>query len=172
MLRLTVSRPVYLGIKHSRKHPAGSRYIASARTTRKTSCPTILPLLNDVLSELLPSNGSRVCYRGSVFTARCLTMDAFPGSAIPAWIQKWQTLLDNGTIITLSLQQIHHASLKELWVSARYVPRLYNEDQQAISKSYHVMRVALGGSAMSSVSSCKTYTLMCVVIPCTVHVKL
>jgi hypothetical protein len=40
-----------------------SCYIASSGTA-----PTIIPSLNVVFSELLPSNGSLVCYRGKVFT--------------------------------------------------------------------------------------------------------
>jgi hypothetical protein len=80
----------------SQKSPVRFRFIALARTAQKTSCHTIHPLLSDVLTKLLPSNGSRICYSGSVFTARCLAIDAFSGSVIPAWAQKRQTLLDNG----------------------------------------------------------------------------
>jgi hypothetical protein len=50
-------------------------YIASSRTAQKTLCPTIIPFLSDVFSELLPSNGSPICYRGRMFTVRCLAMD-------------------------------------------------------------------------------------------------
>jgi hypothetical protein len=66
--------------------PVCPHYIASAQTAYNAPLPRIPPLLSDVLSRPLLSNGlgivnagARFCCRGSVFIDSCLAMDAFSG---------------------------------------------------------------------------------------------